>query len=61
MYAPLRNVNSGIFSLEELNNLEVKELIPAIMYIIVLMICGVIGNSLVLYIYYFRFAFLFYI
>ncbi|XP_060553077.1 uncharacterized protein LOC132714268 [Ruditapes philippinarum] len=55
MYAPLRNVNSGNFSLEELNNLEVKELIPAIMYIIVLMICGVIGNSLVLYIYYFRF------
>lgn len=57
MYAPLNEeiTSSGEnLTIEELNDEEVKTLIPAIVYTCFLMPCGVIGNTVVIYVYSFR-------
>ncbi|XP_060568627.1 5-hydroxytryptamine receptor 1F-like [Ruditapes philippinarum] len=57
MYSPLENVDANTtWTLDELSKLKAAYLLPAVVYLGVLMIIGVIGNAFVIIIFYFRFS-----
>ena len=57
MYSPLEDIDANrTWTLDELSKIKAGYLLPAVVYLGVLMIIGVIGNACVIIIFYFRFS-----
>ncbi|KAL3890825.1 hypothetical protein ACJMK2_003100 [Sinanodonta woodiana] len=56
MFTPLKDLPDGRnWTLDELNEIEVKLLLPVIIFISITMVVGIVGNALVLYVHVFTF------
>lgn len=57
MYSPLTEIDgNSTWTLDQLSKVKASQLIPAIVYLCLLLIVGILGNACVLIIFYFRFS-----